>query len=398
MISDVYFPRVNGVSTSIMMYREELRLLGHKVTLIAPEYPQSCEDDPDIIRIPSRYLALDKEDRILITKHIWKKIKEYCATTPDSGFDIIHIQTPFLAHLAGVKLARKLGIPCVESYHTYFEEYLYHYLPIVPKSVIKFATRRLAQFQCNQVDALIVPSSAMHKVLQEYGVKKQIAVIPTGLNLSRFEHGDGLAFRNQHNIDPRRPTLVHIGRIAYEKNIDFLLHVLARVKQSIPDILLIIAGDGPARKHLEKLAAKLDLSENVIFIGYLNRNKELLNCYCAGDAFIFASKTETQGLVILEAMALSVPVVSTAVMGTKDILSNHKGALVARENIEDFSDKVLTILQSPGLRKQLSWDAKMYASRWSQDKFAKQLADYYSEIRDEYQLRNFKLVPIKEKQ
>ena len=393
MISDVYFPRINGVSTSIMAYREQLHRLGHKVTLIAPAYPEDHMDDADIIRIPSRYLAIDKEDRILITKYIWRAIKAF----PENTFDIIHIQTPFLAHSVGVKLAKRLSIPCVETYHTFFEEYLYNYLPFVPKFIIKFFTRRLAKFQCNQVDSLIVPSTAMQTVLSNYGVKKQITVIPTGLNLSKFQMGNGDVFKHQHNIDFERPTLVHIGRIAYEKNIDFLLHVLVRVKQTIPTVLLIIAGDGPARRHLEKLAKNLDLEDNVLFIGYLDRNKELLDCYCAGDAFVFASRTETQGLVLLEAMALSVPVVSTAVMGTKDILKHLKGALIAREDIMDFSDKVLAILQSPGLRKQLSWDAKMYASRWSQDIFTKQLAHYYSEVIEEYQLQNFKLIPLKEK-
>ena len=392
MISDVYFPRVNGVSTSIQIFREALKRLGHQVTLIAPEYPQTYNDDEDVIRIPSRYLILDKEDRILRTRHIWQRLKQF-----ESGsYDIIHIQTPFLAHIIGVKLARKLKIPCVESYHTYFEEYLYHYLPIVPKPAIRFFTRMLSKHQCNQVDSLIVPSSAMNNALRQYGVKSNISIIPTGINLAKFDAGNGARFRCLYNIPETRPTLVHVGRIAHEKNIDFLLKVLQQVKHTLPEVLLILAGEGPALKHLKEMVVELQLKDNVLFIGYLDREKELLDCYCAGDAFIFSSRTETQGLVLLEAMALGVPVVSTAVMGTKDILESQKGALVAKEDINDFSTKVITILTKPGLRKQLGWDAKMYASRWSQERFAKTLAEYYKTVVEDYTLKNFRFVTVKE--
>jgi 1,2-diacylglycerol 3-alpha-glucosyltransferase len=392
MISDVYFPRVNGVSTSIQIFRQTLKRLGHEVTLIAPEYPEPYNDDQDVLRIPSRYLFLDKEDRIIRTRYIWDRLKMF-----ESGFyDIIHIQTPFMAHTVGVKLARKLNIPCVESYHTYFEEYLYHYLPIVPKPVIRSFTRLLSKYQCNQVDSLIVPSSAMNDALRQYGVKTSISIIPTGINLAKFDKGDGKHFRSIHNIPETRPTIVHVGRIAHEKNIDFLLKVLKRTKQSIPDVLLILAGEGPALNHLKKLVVELELIDNVLFIGYLDREKELLDCYCAGDAFIFASRTETQGLVLLEAMALGVPVVSTAVMGTRDILAPHKGALVAKDDVNDFSAKVVTMLTKPGLRKQLGWDAKMYASRWSQERFAKTLAEYYKTVIEDHTLNNFKFIAIKE--
>ena len=177
MISDVYFPRVNGVSTSIATFRGSLAALGHSVMLIAPDYPTAADEDAGIVRIPSRYLLLDPEDRILKAGEILSQEHQL----RDRRFDLLHIQTPFIAHHVGVKLARRLGIPCVETYHTYFEEYLYHYIPFLPKPFLKSVARSLTRRQCNHVDHVVVPSRAMHEVLDDYGVRAPVSVIPTGI-------------------------------------------------------------------------------------------------------------------------------------------------------------------------------------------------------------------------
>ena len=376
MVSDVYFPRINGVSTSIQTFRRELIELGHQVTLIAPEYPQDFEDDEDIIRIPSSYLMFDPEDRIMHYKKI-TKLKEQFSK---QDYDVVHIQTPFIAHYAGLRLAKELNLPVVESYHTFFEEYLFHYIPLLPKSFLRFVARHFTRSQCNSVDVTIVPSQPLYEVMREYGVESKLEIIPTGMQMERFQKGDGKDFRKKHNIPVSRPTLVHVGRIAHEKNTEFLLNVLVKVKQSIPDVLLIIAGEGPALKHIQKLSKQLGLKDNVLFVGYLPRESTLLDCYKAGDVFVFASKTETQGLVLLEAMALGTPVVSTAYMGTKDILKAAKGALVAEDGLDDFSNKVVTVLSDKKLRKKLSTEAVTYADTWSANSMAKKMAELYKRV------------------
>jgi len=269
-------------------------------------------------------------------------------------FDLIHIQTPFVAHYAGVRLARRLGVPCIETYHTFFEEYLFHYLPILPKSAWRAVARLLSRRQCNRLDGLVVPSAAMRDVLVRYGVRTTMRVIPTGMPGDAFVEGDGAAFRARHGIAPGRPTLVFVGRVAFEKNIEFLLRVAAELKRtSHPDIALIVAGEGPAETPLRRLGTELGLADNLRFVGYLERGAELNGCYRAGDAFVFASRTETQGLVLLEAMSLSVPVVSTAVMGTRDILAAGQGALVAEENVANFAAQVRRLLDDTELRQRL---------------------------------------------
>lgn len=377
MISDVYFPRVNGVSTSIQTFRRELHALGHTVTLIVPAYGVAHDgDDEDIIRIPSRQVLFDPEDRLMHRSAIIDLLPQL----KTGGYDLVHIQTPFVAHYLGRRLAQELQVPVVESYHTFFEEYLFHYIPFLPRPWLRAAARRFSRWQCNSVDGVVVPSSAMLEVLRAYGVRSEAAIIPTGIELDEFRHGDGAAFRQRHGIPAGRPVLTFVGRVAFEKNIDFLLRMLVRVRQEIPDVLLVIAGQGPAVTHLHTLAARLALQDNVMFIGYLSRGGELQDCYAAGDIFVFASRTETQGLVLLESMALGVPVVSTAVMGTRDVLHAGEGAVIAAEDEAGFAGAVATLLRNRERRQALGVAAQRYAAGWAAPRLGQKMSDYYAEI------------------
>lgn len=389
-ISDVFFPRINGVSTSIRTFADSLREAGHEVTLIAPEYGVRYEHagksttcpttEANLIRVPSGRILFDPEDRLMRRRRVYRLLPGLRA----ANYDIVHIHTPFQAHYAGVKIARKLGIPVIESYHTFFEEYFYNYIPWVPKSLLKFAARRFSSSQCNSVNGLVVPSTPMLEVLRDYGVKAEARVLPTGLDLNTLKNGDGARFRAEYGIAADRPTLVHVGRIAHEKNISFLFDVLERVVEQLPEVLMIVAGEGPALDSLKKRVARNGMTDNVLFIGYLDRATTLLDCYRAGDAFVFASRTETQGLVLLEAMALGVPVVSTAVMGTKDILKPKLGALVVDEDREEFASAVLRLLGDMELRLRLSEEAVSYAAQWRQEAMTEQLLDFYRESIDRY--------------
>jgi len=381
MISDVYFPRINGVSTSIATFANEFKQQGHTVHMIAPAYSHTDQSNKScmslqedwIFRIPSKVVPFDPEDRLMSRK----VIKALLPTLQANKYDVLHIHTPFLAHYAGIWLARHLDLPVIETYHTFFEEYLFHYVPLLPKSILKFLARKFSVSQCHQIDQIVVPSQPMADVLKGYGVKTQYTILPTGVDIVQHSENTGLEFRQKHSISPTQPVLVHIGRVAFEKNIDFLLSVTAAVVKHLPDLVLIIAGEGPALKHLKSQTKKLNIVDNVKFVGYLDRNKDLSACYQAGDVFVFSSRTETQGLVLLEAMMLGVPVVSTAEMGTKDILVNGQGALIANEEIADFSDKVLKIIKDPELKQKLSKTGVEYAQAWQPAEMAKRMVNVY---------------------
>lgn len=377
MISDVYFPRVNGVSTSIATYRAELEARGHEVHLIAPDYDGALSDDETRIRrIPSRRLPFDPEDRLMKADRVLALSAEIRA----EEFDLLHIQTPFMAHHLGVRLARELRLPRVETYHTYFEEYFHHYLPFLPKAATRYFARQLSQRQCNDLDALVVPSGAMLEVLRNYGIHTPAEIIPTGLPADNFVPGDGAGFRAQHGIAPERPIMLYVGRVAFEKNITFLLQVTARVKLDIPDALLLVAGEGPALEGLRREAKRLGLDDNVGFLGYLDRKTELPDCYHAANVFVFSSCTETQGLVLLEAMAQAVPVVALAEMGTRDVLREGHGALIAAHEVEDFSAKLLPLLRNPHAAAQFGLLGKIYAADWSAGALTERMLDFYQRV------------------
>ncbi|HEB56340.1 MAG TPA: glycosyltransferase family 4 protein [Gammaproteobacteria bacterium] len=389
MISDVYFPRVNGVSTSIKTFITEHQKLGNRVTLVCPDYTDQTQIEYDAeystIRLPARRVLFDPEDR-LIKSGCFQALIDILQA---SRIDIIHVQTPFVAHRFGVKLSGRLNIPCVETYHTFFEEYFHHYIPLVPRRILRSLSKRFSVNQCNQLDAVIVPSTAMKNVLSEYGVNTDINIIPTGLQINEFEGGDGLRFRKTHGIAANRPMLIYIGRVALEKNIHFLLDMLVVVKQQVPDVLLIIAGEGPARKSLQKYTYKLQLADNVMFVGYMSREQELLDCYRAGHAFVFASRTETQGLVLLEALACGLPVISTAVMGTIDVLDDHEGGcLIADEEVDDFAGKVIKLLYDNRLQNVLRHQASRYIQLWSAPIFARKSSKLYQQLIQEEKIDN----------
>ena len=378
-LSDVYFPRVNGVSTSIETFRDEFRKLGHTVHLIAPDYCAKSGDEDGIMRVPARILPFDPEDRLMKFRWIMCQLERL----RDERYDLIHIQTPFVAHYLGLKLSRLLHIPCVETYHTFFEEYLHHYLPFLPKKLTCMAARRFSRHQGNSVDGMIVPSHPMMEVLRNYGVTTLAEIIPTGLKAASFIPGNRAHFRDRYGIADKRPVLLFVGRVAHEKNIGFLLQIVERVRQNIPDVLLLIAGEGPALKGLRQEVEKSGLTDNVMFIGYLERHTQLNDCYSAADIFVFSSRTETQGLVLLEAMAQGIPLVSTAEMGTRDVLREEQGVWISQEKVDEFSGKVIKMLHDAEARIRLAAAGRQYAQSWSSARLAERMLAFYQTVQQQ---------------
>jgi len=191
-VSDVYFPRVNGVSTSIRTFRTDLAQAGVETLLVAPEYPGAAPDhEPGVIRVPSGGVPRDPEDRRFLGGPLRSALNAALA----ARVDLVHIHTPFIAHYAGVRFARQHGLPAVATYHTFFEDYLHHYVPVLPRPIGRFIARHFTRSQCDDVAALISPSAPMRDALLEYGVKTPIEVLPTGLPAESYLRGDGARFR-----------------------------------------------------------------------------------------------------------------------------------------------------------------------------------------------------------
>lgn len=374
MVSDVYFPRVNGVSTSIETFRRTLAAQGVEVRLVVPRYGDEAEE-AGIIRVAGRPVLGDPEDRLVGWRAMHRAVLEAARDC-----DLIHVQTPFIAHYAGLKAARTLGLPVVATYHTLFEEYLQHYARFIPSGWLRGQARAFSRRQCNQLDAVIVPSTAMRQRLDAYGVTSPMHVLPTGIPMAQFAGGDDLAFRRRHGIAEERPVALFVGRVAHEKNIGFLLEALVHARQMRPDTLLVIAGEGPAMHDLKAQTAALGVQDSVIFIGYLDRKQALPDCYAAADVFVFASRTETQGLVLLEAMAAGVPVIALSEMGTTDILAPGRGAFSPPAEPKAFGETLGHFLNHPAAWRHLNDEAPVYAREWTDVAMAERLARLYGQL------------------
>lgn len=379
MISDVCFPRINGVSSSIETFRESLDALGVKSVLVAPDYAPTQVDTPEndrsILRIPSRRIPFDPEDRLMRRAALDRRLAQLAER---QHFDLVHVQTPFAAHYAGVRIARRMRCPVVATYHTYFEEYLHHYIPFLPGGATRSLARRFSRSQCNELDAVIVPSRAMDDTLSAYGVTRPMHIIPTGLREHHFRPGDGAGFRLRHGIPDGRPLLLFVGRVAFEKNIGFLLDAIDRLRRSVPEVLLLITGEGPALPGLQAECERRALSYNVRFMGYLDRSQTLGDCYAAADLFVFASRTETQGLVLLEAMAQGTPVLALSAMGTRDILEDTPGAVIAEDDPAAFSRQAAKLLADMSALRKLGPQARQSAENWRAATMAKRVATLYA--------------------
>ena len=375
MVSDVYFPRINGVSTSIETFRTDLADAGVDVDLVVPDYPGNV-DTAKVRRVPARRLPFDPEDRLMR----WRPLQQTLADLPADAVDLVHIQTPFAAHYAASRFARNRGLPMIATYHTHFEEYIQHYLPLLPKSLLRAAARRLARHQCDTLDAVIVPSPAMQETLTAYGVRAPMTVLPTGIPVAQFAGGNRQRFRERYGIAAERPVALYVGRVAHEKNIGFLLDAMSTARHLSPDLLLVIAGEGPALPALHSQVAARGLSGCVRFVGYLDRSSDLPDCYAAADVFVFASRTETQGLVLLEAMAAGLPVYALACLGTRSIIEPGRGAVAAPDEPVAFGEGLARLIGDGERLAALAAAGRSYANDWSAPERARQLAELYRSL------------------
>jgi glycosyltransferase involved in cell wall biosynthesis len=329
------------------------------------------------MRVPSHKIYFDPEDRLMN----FGKLKALLPWIEERHFDVIHIHTPFTAHYVGIYFGKKLDIPVVETYHTFFEDYLHHYLPFIPQFISRKLARTISRRQCNAVDGIVSPSKPMLDVLKQYGINTSSEVVATGLDESSFAKVDGESFRISHDIPLTQPMLLFVGRVAHEKNIEFLLEMHVKLIQKHPDALLVITGEGPAEDSIKASIARLGLLNKVKMIGYLDRSHELIACYKAADIFVFASKSETQGLVLLEAMAQGTAVVALAELGTKSILIEGEGVLIAKDDTSDFADKVSILLSDSIKRQGIGEKGRQYAeAKWSAHALAKKVAKFYKNI------------------
>ncbi|MBC7960842.1 MAG: glycosyltransferase family 4 protein [Vallitaleaceae bacterium] len=320
IFTDCYYPQINGVVSSILMLREELIKRGHSVTIITVKVPGYTETSHDVIRINSIPFRKWKEFRLGVPFSLpnHRQIKAL-------NLDLIHTQTEFSVGLLGKYMAKVLDIPLIHTYHTMYEDYSHYVLPtkhgkfIVKKFLIYGSKRYVKKF-----NAIIAPSGKTKSALLRYGVKNDIFIVPTGIKLDQFQQHEKddpkiHEIRERLGLDFHQPIILSLGRISQEKSIDWIITQMVDLKKTIPDVKLLIVGDGPYKETLEALTHSLELDHSVIFTGRVPW-EEVSYYYNMANVFVSASRTETQGLTIIEAMASKTPVVVYNDENIKDVV------------------------------------------------------------------------------
>jgi glycosyltransferase involved in cell wall biosynthesis len=368
IFTDSYLPYTSGVVRSIVTFSNELRRLGHRVSIFAPSYGNS-RPEKDIYRFHSLRAPTFKEFALAIpvAPALPRVLREL-------RIDLIHVHSPFLMGQLGARMARQLGLPLVATYHTLYEEYV-HYFPLAPRLMRK-AVRHYTVSFCNRCQLVITPTEVITAYLRENGVKVPVVSIPTGIELDRFQNLDSTWLRKYLQLPPEEIILLHVGRLGKEKNITFILQAFAFVHQQVPDTRLVLVGSGPLKETLQSQARSLGINQAVTFAGSFPF-EQMPAVYAGADLFIFASVTETQGLVIAEAKAAGLPVVAVKAYGVEEMVVNEKDGFLTSLDINTFSACVLQLVKDLSLRRQMGEQARQNAVAFAAAAMARRLEAQY---------------------
>jgi glycosyltransferase involved in cell wall biosynthesis len=354
-----YKPFVGGVPIAVENMARTLRRRGHRVLIFAPDYDGIVEDEPDVFRV----MSIKNFNDTPFSLPLPLTLRPAYDLDALGSVDIVHVHHPFLLGMSGLQLARAYQVPVVFTYHTQYEKYI-HYLPFPEKMTAELAVRLSTRFS-NSCDAVIAPSTDIEKILRERGVEVPIYVIPTGVDLQKFRGGDPRFLDERFGFESDTRVVLTVSRLAKEKNVGFLVEAFARLAAYDQKARFVLVGEGDARPALETQAAELGVRDRVFFTGSLT-GKDLVSAYKSADVFAFASTTETQGMVVLEAMTCGLPVVAVSAPGVRDVvLQGVNGYMVDEGQAADFADRLHTILHDDALRLAMKEAAHKTARKWS---------------------------------
>jgi 1,2-diacylglycerol 3-alpha-glucosyltransferase len=357
IFSNAYKPTISGVVTSISLFRRGLINANHEVHIIAPQYEDYQDEDPFVFRFP----ALDLSDRLNISLVLpIQPLME--PTVRGIKPDLIHSQHPVWMGDLAAAFASDMNIPLVFTFHTRYDEYAQSYAPIVPELASKVAGEVVLRYMRHCAHIIAPTPSIRDLILNEYPLDVPVSVVPSPVDLNQYDELNPGRVRTMLGLEEEE-LLLYVGRLSKEKGLDLILHAFVRIIAERPSVRLLLLGEGPYKHALESKARRLGLSERIIFGGGIP-HEEVPNYVSAADLFVFSSLTDTQGLVLLEAMTAGIPVVAVEAPGPADVLSEGGGLLVPATEV-DFSNAVLTLLADEACRSEMGKQAIRAAQRYS---------------------------------
>ncbi len=357
MFSNNYLPFIGGVVTSILLLRQGLMEAGHDVHLVVPEYDDFVDEEPYVFRMP----ALDLSDQLQVSLAVPFRAPIEVAMQGIKPH-LIHSHHPIWLGEVAATFSRDLEVPLVFTFHTRYDEYAEQYVPLIP-DLANTVMQEIVERYLKRCSHVIAPTESIREFIrQEYETDTPVTVLPTPVNLAAYQALSPAAVRAEWDLEGEK-VLLYVGRLAGEKNLRFLLRAFAQIVDERPETRLLLVGKGPARDELAALAHELEIETAVIFVGEVSR-EQVPNYAAAADLFTFASVTETQGLVLLEAMAAGTPVVAVEAPGSVDILSQGGGVLVGPRE-EAFVEAVLGLLSDEERLATKGEEAVQVAQRYS---------------------------------
>ncbi|HEY2413866.1 MAG TPA: glycosyltransferase [Pirellulaceae bacterium] len=374
MLTNTYPPVMSGVARSIVAFDREYRRRNHETLIIAPESDESTHDDPHVVRVPAIQHFNGNEFPIPVPAP-----GLVAATADEFRPDIIHAHHPFFMGNTALRLAKSRDVPLVFTHHTMYDQYT-HYTAVETPTTSRFIGA-LTSGYADLCDAVIAPSRDVATMLRKRGVHRRIEIIPTGVDVVRFSRGDGASFRARHGIPADAFVIGYVGRLAPEKNLDFLASSVARFMAVERRAHFLVVGSGPCDHDIRKTMADQQLTSRLHLVGRC-QGQDLIDAFHAMDVFAFASQTETQGMVLTEAMAADKPVVALSGPGVRDVVRDRaNGRLVSLAHRQLFAQALAWIaVRTSRERLMLSAAARRTAERFSMRRQTRRALDLYESL------------------
>lgn len=355
LFTNNYLPFCGGVTVSVETLRRGLEARGHDAWVLAPRFPGAAETTPRTLRYPSIPAATYPDFSLAIpwSPRLARRIRAL-------DFDVFHAHHPFLLGPAARRLARRHGRPLVFTYHTRYDKYA-HYVPL-RRSLVEAAARGLSTRFAARADAIIAPSAVLRDELRARGVTTPIAVVPTGVDLARFSPGDRAAARRACGLDEGALLVLYVGRLDREKSVDRVLAAFERIAGTVPRARLVLVGQGTQGEALRRTAASLTAAGRVTFAGVCP-HEDLPDYYRAADLFLFASETETQGLVLAEAAACGLPAVAVNAPGCCEVVHDGNTGVVTKGDPAALAEAAIGLLVDSARRATMAFRARQLAER-----------------------------------
>lgn len=380
MFTNTYLPHVGGVARSVQTLEDECRKRGHEVKIIAPE-STDAEETPHVLRVPAiqHFNGSDFAVRLPAPALIRDFMDEFQP-------DVIHSHHPFLLGDSALRQAWRMEIPVVFTHHTLYERYT-HYVPLDSPTLKRMAIQ-LATEYCNLCSTVIAPSQSIRDLLLERGVTVPVVPIPTGIDTDFFSSGDGIRFRNNAGLPEEAIVVGHVGRLAPEKNLGFLAEALGVFLKSRPDAAFLLVGEGDEGETMMTILNEAGVADRVCRAGSLS-GPRLADAYAAMDVFVFASQSETQGMVLAEAMAAGKPVIALDGPGVREIVIDGANGflLPGASSSDDFSEALRTLVGDGAAMGRRGAMARSSAADFDHHYCAREVTDIYEKVIGERPVR-----------